>query len=280
MLDGDEAGKRAAYKAGLLCIKENLTADVLILEKGMDPYDLSRKATRVEIDGLLRNTTKLSDFMISELLGTATQTSSTENKQEALKNLFQFASGLQLNSDAELYLEAGAKKLGIRSESVLNDFYSNNKQISVIKVKESSRSIVPSDAVKVERTIIAKLILCNDLFEYKDKINQIRFFDMESSYLWDILYTKFLNGEAINPGNILSSAIPRATLNVFAGYLLDELIGEPNQISAIFEDNLKQQELYAIEEELKEFDDLDKFAQNPERAKELRNRKAILLREF
>ncbi|MEM7180344.1 MAG: DNA primase [Spirochaetota bacterium] len=280
MLDGDEAGRRAAYKAGLLCIKENLAADVLVLEKGMDPYDLSQKATRVEIDGILRSTTKLSDFMISELLGSATKTSSTESKQEALKNLFQFASGLQLNSDAELYLEAGAKKLGIRSESVLDDFYSNNKQISVIKVKENSRAIVPSDAVKVERTIIAKLILCNDLFEYKDRINQINFFDMESSYLWDVLYTKFLNGESISPGSILSSDIPRATLNVFAGYLMDELAGEPNQIRSIFEDNLRQQELYAINAELKEFDDLEKFAKNPERAKELRKRKAILLREF
>lgn len=65
--------------------------------------------------------------------------------------------------------------------------------------------------------MIAKLIQNQELFSFADDVLQLEFLDEASSFLWDYLYTKFLQNEPISPAEILSKEdIPKEYLGLVA----------------------------------------------------------------
>ncbi|MCE9498961.1 MAG: toprim domain-containing protein, partial [Leptospira sp.] len=110
MLDGDKAGRAAALRASEICLKENLSSAVVLLENGTDPYDLSRTASKQEILPLFENAISSADFMIRESIQGAVPTSPPDIKRKAVQNLFALVKGMHRDTDRQSYLEEGARK--------------------------------------------------------------------------------------------------------------------------------------------------------------------------
>ncbi|MCB1193298.1 MAG: DNA primase [Leptospiraceae bacterium] len=228
MLDGDNAGKKAAVRACEVCLKEGLNAEVVLLSEGIDPYDLSQSKSKHEIDEILLNALPLSKFLLSETMEYANKQSIPEKKKKALEKLFSLVKEMGSETDKQSYLIEGAKILGLEESAVLKDFSKGEYHSIAVSQKYNpspkilDKKIKPSKEVLCERYIIAKVILYNEFFKYADKIWELEFQDSENAFLWEYIYTKFVNGEPVTPDIASSSELSDSTMENLIPLLIEE----------------------------------------------------------
>ena len=228
LFDGDGAGRKAAFRATEICIKENLSADILLLENGIDPFDLSRQKTRVEILALFSKPIPSSDFVIQETMQNTTPASKPEQKKKAIENLFQFIKTLEKETDKQSYLAEGAKYLGLSFAAILNDF--KKEAVPNFEPKKDDNRNKPvakpnstSPAIKYERKLISMLILNDSLLHHINEVLDQEFFDSESSILRDLIYNRFLGNEEISYESILDSGIDDSTISAITPFIMEEV---------------------------------------------------------
>ena len=211
LFDGDGAGRKAAFRATEICIKENLSADILLLENGIDPFDLSRQKTRVEILELFSKPIPSSDFVIQETIQNTTPASKPEKE-----------------TDKQSYLAEGAKYLGLSFAAILNDF--KKEAVPNFEPKKDDNRNKPvakpnstSPAIKYERKLISMLILNDSLLHHINEVLDQEFFDSESSILRDLIYNRFLGNEEISYESILDSGIDDSTISAITPFIMEEV---------------------------------------------------------
>ncbi|MBK8395377.1 MAG: DNA primase [Leptospiraceae bacterium] len=258
LFDGDNAGRKAAFRATEICIKENLPSEVILLENGVDPFDLSNQKTRIDILDLFSKPISSSDFVIQETMQNTTPASKPEQKKKAIENLFQFIKTLEKETDKQSYLAEGAKHLGLSFAAILNDFkkevvpnFESKKDDN--KSKPVVKSTSTSPAIKYERKLISMLILNDSLIHNIHQVLDQEFFDSESSILRDLIYNRFLNSEEINYESIRDSGIDDSTLVAINPFIFDELDAKElpeEEKELIFKEALLQQRKFVIDSEI------------------------------
>ncbi|MCE9498962.1 MAG: hypothetical protein K8R21_00340 [Leptospira sp.] len=99
------------------------------------------------------------------------------------------------------------------------------------------------------------LILKNELFSDAGDISRINFLDSESAFLWDYIYTKFLNGEEISAEEILASDIPESSRNAIAPFMVESDDYRDSEIEDkrnIFEQLFHQQKIFVHQAEMEQ----------------------------
>lgn len=258
LFDGDNAGKKAALRATEICIRENLPTEILLLENGKDPFDLSREKTRVEILEVFSKTITASDFVIQETIQNTNSQSKPEQKKKAVENLFQFIKTLEKETDKQSYLAEGAKHLGLSFSALLNDF--KKESIPNFEPQKDDNKYKPvakkdlSPAVKCERKLISMLILNDSLLHHIKDLQDLEFLDSESSILRDLIYNRYLDNQEISYESIFQSEeIDEEILSVITPYMMEEV--ESKELSEeekelIFKEALLQQRKFVIETEI------------------------------
>ncbi|MCB1176382.1 MAG: DNA primase, partial [Leptospiraceae bacterium] len=194
LFDGDNAGKKAALRGSEICLKEGVDCGIVLLEAGLDPFDLSRQKTRTEIIEYISKPISQSNFIIKETLENAGGDSPPELKKKALDNLYRFIKSLEKETDKELYVKEGARQLGLSISSVWNDFKNGGVVSLAPSVVDNKKEIVKKSSGKLEqceRKILSLLVLHNELFEFIDDLQELEFSDDESFLFWNILYSKY-----------------------------------------------------------------------------------------
>ena len=71
-----------------------------------------------------------------------------------------------------------------------------------------------------------------DLFRYIQEIQGLEMNDRESAYLWEILYTSYINAETISPDILQEEGFPEEIRSCFMPYLLElvESKDEPEEV--------------------------------------------------
>ncbi len=266
MMDGDLAGRKAAYRSSLICLKEGLELKVAVLDGGIDPFDFSRQKTTAEIQAKINSAVSASDFLIGETIGGTKSNSSPDEKKRAVSQLFELVKGLEKKTDQEAYLEEGAKRLGLSMSSVLSDYsvaFGENFRIPKTDnrsmLSAPKKRVVSNAAVVCEKKIISMLILHNELFADSRDLNDIEFLDEDSSILWDYIYTSFMNDLEVSPRSVLSSELPDATRNSIAPYLIEK-DEDPDfsDYQSILKDLLHRQKIFFIDNEIRKLDEARK----------------------
>ena len=289
LFDGDNAGKKAAFRATEICIKENLSSEVILLENGVDPFDLSNQKTRIEILDLFSKPISSSDFVIQETMQNTTPASKPEQKKKAIENLFQFIKTLEKETDKQSYLAEGAKHLGLSFAAILNDFkkevvpnFESKKDDN--KTKPVAKPNSTSPAIKYERKLISMLILNDSLIHYIHEVLDQEFFDSESSILRDLIYNRFLNNEEISYEAIRDSGIDDSTMTSINPFIFDELDAKDlpeEEKELIFKEALLQQRKFVIDSEISKLSLNQNYLENSqtdlERLMVLRKEKQTIL---
>ena len=289
LFDGDNAGKKAAFRATEICIKENLPSEVILLENGVDPFDLSNQKTRIEILDLFSKPISSSDFVIQETMQNTTPASKPEQKKKAIENLFQFIKTLEKETDKQSYLAEGAKHLGLSFAAILNDFkkevvpnFESKKDDN--KTKPVAKPNSTSPAIKYERKLISMLILNDSLIHYIHEVLDQEFFDSESSILRDLIYNRFLNNEEISYEAIRDSGIDDSTMTSINPFIFDELDAKDlpeEEKELIFKEALLQQRKFVIDSEISKLSLNQNYLENSqtdlERLMVLRKEKQTIL---
>jgi DNA primase len=255
--DGDRAGRRAALRAVEICFKENLSSQVVLLPEGKDPFDLSQELSKHEIFEILNQSKQASDFILSETLQGVDRSSGLEEKRKAIQNLFQFLKGLENDSDRQMFLQTGAKNLGLEFSVLWEDFKKGTGiSFTPKEVDTNKKEVYPKRVLgkleKIERGILAKLLLHPFLWDSLNLEEGVEFQDSESALLWSFLYQKYMDSEEIGPS--LLASLPESVQMAIASFLLDSsemMDAEPDAIEANFKDLWMNYQILKIETELK-----------------------------
>ncbi|MDZ4727103.1 MAG: DNA primase [Leptospira sp.] len=223
MMDSDSAGAKGAFRAVTFLNKEGVDVRVASVPEGKDPFDFSRNHNKLEIRELLESAGSASQFMISQILAGTTSSSVPEAKQASVRRLMEFVKTMEKETDKQVYLQEGAKQLGISFSAIFQDFAGPGQKSSTplsVDTKKTNRNMpaLRVSSIQVcERKMIAKLIQNQEHFEFSDEILNLEFKDETSSFLWDYIYTKYLQNEPISAAEILSKEdIPQEFLGLIA----------------------------------------------------------------
>ncbi|ATN95090.1 DNA primase [Leptospira phage LE4] len=218
MFDSDIAGQKSAFRSIQYFEKENIQTKVCVIQKEKDPFDFAKERSKDQIRTFISKAQKSHSFVVQYLLGQ----NQTTDPRENLKLLFDFVKGVEKETDKELYLEEIAKKLNFRLESVVSDFYGKDKTpkkpepIKEDPKKKQKKTEIP---IELERKMVSMLIQNLNLFESNIDLSGLEFHDEISSFLYDYIYTKYLQNENITTAELLSKTeIPKEYLETIAGY--------------------------------------------------------------
>lgn len=258
MMDADKAGRAGAFRAAGLLKKEGLEVRMIRVPEGKDPFEFSHGKTKREIQSLLEHSEPVSQFMISEVLEGANQSSPAEEKQKAVSKLFGFLKPLDKETDKQVYLEEGAKQLGISFSALLQDFQGGREKSSTTQGVDTKKARTVSGrdklapSVQAERKIIAKLIYHPELFSFANKLDHLTFTDDSSAFLWEYLYSRFLQNDLPSIAELLSSEeIPGEYSEAIAGFLSLEEIQVENQ-EVLFGNLLHQHQIFLLNQRMED----------------------------
>jgi len=249
MMDSDAAGAKGAFRAVTFLNKEGIDVRVATVPEGKDPFDYASQHNKSEIREVIENAVSASQFMISQILSGTTASSVPEAKQASVRRLMDFVKTMEKETDKQVYLQEGAKQLGISFSAIFQDFAGSPQKSSPplsVDIKKTNRPVLPPRRVSsvqvCERKMIAKLIQNQEHFEFSDEILNLEFKDEASSFLWDYLYTKYLQNEPISAAEILSKDdIPGEYLGLVAEQLsIEEIEAESENSKQLFQELLWQ----------------------------------------
>ncbi|MCG6140992.1 DNA primase [Leptospira mtsangambouensis] len=241
MMDSDKAGTKGAFRAVNLLSKEGVSVKVCHIPEGKDPFDYSLHHNKQEIRDLLESAAPASQFMIREILAGAGPSSLAEEKQAGVKKLFEFLKPMEKETDKQVYLEEGARQLGLSFSSLFQDFRgkpgvtSTPSAVDTKKERAVAKPGKPSPILVCERKMIAMLIQNLELFSFADDLLSLEFRDEVSAFLWDYLYTKYLQNENLTAAEILSrEEIPSEYLGMIAEHFTADESTTPGLFKGMF----------------------------------------------
>ncbi len=251
--DGDRAGKTAALRSAQICFKERLEAEVVLLEAGKDPFDLSREKTKLEILEILGQSQPSSQFILSEVLEKKNINSSIEEKQKAVSSLFQFLKEIERELDRQMFLQAAAKELGLQFSVLWEDFHKGKISFQAPKVDTKKQLVIrteqESKLLKQEMVILAYLSLYPFLWENLEE--EIDFFCPESNILWYNLSQRYNSSEEIDPSSVVTS-LQESINKVFCDCLFQLKESKDDnfhEVSLAFQEMLLRHKILKIESE-------------------------------
>ena len=218
MFDSDQAGKKSAFRSIGYFEKENIQSAVCVIENFKDPFDFAKDKSKELVRNFISKSLKSYSYSIQYLI----EQNPNLDPRETIKILFDFVKGVERETDKELYLEEIAKKLKFRYESVLADFYGKEKPEKKQEEPKRQTRIEKNKIeipVELERKMISMLVQNLNLFESNIDLSGLSFQDEISSFLYDYIYTKYLQNENITTAELLSKTeIPKEYLETIAGY--------------------------------------------------------------
>jgi DNA primase len=127
--DGDEAGMRAAEKAGYICEKMGFYTEVVQNEPDTDPADILKKHG----PKMLKNKLKFRIFFFEYILNKAVSqygTTTPDGNERITGAVFPYIRIIDSEIRREEYLSKIADRLGVSVRSVINDFHSGRRRHS------------------------------------------------------------------------------------------------------------------------------------------------------
>ena len=206
VLDGDSAGKKGAIRAMDVLSKEGIVSKAVVLPEGKDPFDLSKEWSLLQWRESIDSAIPASEYIIKDLLSGAKSGSTLEEKNLALRKVYEFVKQRDQETEKESFLQVSAKELGLSFASVLSDF---KKGGAKDQFRPANSDIQEGRIVKEvntnERKILAKMIWNPALLEFHEQMDSYNFSDNDCSIVWGYLFTRFFNQEEISPSVFFAS---------------------------------------------------------------------------
>ncbi|MDH5654324.1 MAG: DNA primase [Spirochaetia bacterium] len=294
VMDGDQAGKKAALRACQILMKSpSIKTSVILLPEGRDAFDLASFENKETVRSVLENRIPSSRFLIYETLfpGWTENKIKTDNfkeftaeikkiydinpsqsiqpdleeKRNALERLFQFVSGIQTPLEQEIFLNEGAISLGLDPASVRSEMKKKNDMKpasgstgkNTVNFHEQQDDPAVKKLIRIEREILTELIFSSHLMNLAlEAMDQIFFFDEYSEILWRYLEGRYTTGNLWNSDDFVKFEIPRELISVFSGELISQTEKniQERDESIILRQLINKHEEIRIKKEIKELE--------------------------
>ncbi len=238
--DGDNAGRKAAFRAVEICLQEGLETKVVLLENGIDPFELSRQKSKLEIEQLLSEGIHGSLFAVQELLGNVNSSSPLEEKKKVIEKLFQFIKGFHQEVIKDFFLTEVGKLLSINPKAIVDDIKKETKvSFSTLKDdKQIRKSEVSSHLQVYERFFLGYLILYPFLLDGIYPSFYLEFIDDTCRFVYEYLITQYVKGKEITIESLdeLQEDVKNSIFSALLEVNEKSNLGEPKQLENGFFD--------------------------------------------
>ncbi|WKC58247.1 DNA primase [Borrelia sp. P9F1] len=137
--DGDDAGLLATFKAYQICLPFNIDVDVIKMEYGFDPADVLKSRGASYLGGLVGNECDAFEYLL-ERYSAKYDLSKTSGLNNMIGIFIKLISLSGTNAQRDILLEKLESRVGIRLETLRQDYYDVRERNAIENSKKSSSS--------------------------------------------------------------------------------------------------------------------------------------------
>lgn len=221
VFDGDEAGRNASDRGGIVLLNGGVKVKVISLPHGNDPDNFIREKSGEGFLNIARESKTFMEYIINKAIAES-DLKSLDEKIRCINSVIPFLSIISNSVERSIYLSLLAEKTGV-SEKAIMDEMSKNKVKDKAKVKEVLTSTSSSSSNKAERILVQLMLLDNKNIEkIKRHISIDDFKDNDLTEIASVLFTLSNSNDNMTISHIM---------DMLSGERLKKLVSE-----MVFED--------------------------------------------
>jgi len=188
VFDGDEAGRNASNRGGIVLLNGGVKVKVIPLPQGNDPDSFIREKKGDGFFNISKGSKPFMEYIINKE-SAESDLKSIDGRVKCINAVIPFLSLMNNSVEKSMYISSLAEKTGV-SEKAIMDEMSKNKVKDKAKVKEVLTSTSTSTSNKAERILVQLMLLDNKNIEkIKKHISVDDFKDNDMAKISSLLFT-------------------------------------------------------------------------------------------
>ena len=188
VFDGDEAGRNASNRGGIVLLNGGVKVKVIPLPQGNDPDSFIREKKGDGFFNISKGSKPFMEYIINKE-SAESDLKSIDGRVKCINAVIPFLSLMNNSVEKSMYISSLAEKTGV-SEKAIMDEMSKNKVKDKAKVKEVLTSTSTSSSIKAERILVQLMLLDNKNIEkIKKHISVDDFKDNDMAKISSLLFT-------------------------------------------------------------------------------------------
>jgi len=188
VFDGDEAGRNASNRGGIVLLNGGVKVKVIPLPQGNDPDSFIREKKGDGFFNISKGSKPFMEYIINKE-SAESDLKSIDGRVKCINAVIPFLSLMNNSVEKSMYISSLAEKTGV-SEKAIMDEMSKNKVKDKAKVKEVLTSTSTSSSNKAERILVQLMLLDNKNIEkIKKHISVDDFKDNDMAKISSLLFT-------------------------------------------------------------------------------------------
>src|SRR3972149_9980969 len=202
VFDGDEAGRNASNRGGIVLLNGGVKVKVIPLPQGNDPDSFIREKKGDGFFNISKGSKPFMEYIINKE-SAESDLKSIDGRVKCINAVIPFLSLMNNSVEKSMYISSLAEKTGV-SEKAIMDEMSKNKVKDKAKVKEVLTSTSTSTSNKAERILVQLMLLDNKNIEkIKKHISVDDFKDNDMAKISSLLFTLSESNDNITISHIM-----------------------------------------------------------------------------
>ena len=223
VFDGDEAGRNASNRGGIVLLNGGVKVKVISLPNGNDPDNFIREKRGEGFLNIARESKTFMEYIINKAVAES-DLKSLDEKIRCINSVIPFLSIINNSVERSIYLSLLAEKTGVSEKAIMDEMNNKVSEDRIQKTEDRNSALrTPHSHNKAERILVQLMLLDNKNIEkVKRHISIDDFKDNDLTEIASVLFTLSNSNDNITVSHIM---------DMLSGERLKKLVSE-----MVFED--------------------------------------------
>ena len=223
VFDGDEAGRNASDRGGIVLLNGGVKVKVISLPYGNDPDNFIREKSGEGFFNIARESKTFMEYIINKAIAES-DLKSLDEKIRCINSIIPFLSIINNSVERSIYLSLLAEKTGVSEKAIMDEMNNKVSEDRIQKTEDRNSALrTPHSHNKAERILVQLMLLDNKNIEkIKRHISIDDFKDNDLTEIASVLFTLSNSNDNITISHIM---------DMLSGERLKKLVSE-----MVFED--------------------------------------------
>ena len=223
VFDGDEAGRNASDRGGIVLLNGGVKVKVISLPHGNDPDNFIREKRGEGFLNIARESKTFMEYIINKAIAES-DLKSLDEKIRCINSVIPFLSIINNSVERSIYLSLLAEKTGVSEKAIMDEMNNKVSEDRIQKTEDRNSALrTPHSHNKAERILVQLMLLDNKNIEkIKRHISIDDFKDNDLTEIASVLFTLSNSNDNITVSHIM---------DMLSGERLKKLVSE-----MVFED--------------------------------------------
>ena len=223
VFDGDEAGRNASDRGGIVLLNGGVKVKVISLPHGNDPDNFIREKRGEGFLNIARESKTFMEYIINKAIAES-DLKSLDEKIRCINSIIPFLSIINNSVERSIYLSLLAEKTGVSEKAIMDEMNNKVSEDRIQKTEDRNSALrTPHSHNKAERILVQLMLLDNKNIEkIKRHISIDDFKDNDLTEIASVLFTLSNSNDNMTISHIM---------DMLSGERLKKLVSE-----MVFED--------------------------------------------